>query len=171
MEQVVQNCAGNKMLFSTCQVRVVRFYVGYRPPPRPPHPPRPPPPPRSVPHRTSTASSARQCSPPDRKHYNTRSQTHDQKCNTNTQWTNTNTTTNPKTQTHNHKHNVTTNTQLQTHNHKDRSTAHNHNTQPQHTSAACLCELRSLKCHGGDFRRTVICFSYVACVAILAWRT
>ena len=35
------------LYFSTCQVRVVRFYVSCRPPPpppRPPAPPRPPPP-------------------------------------------------------------------------------------------------------------------------------
>ena len=56
---------GELLLFPTCQVRAVRFYVRRRPPPSPP-PLHPPPPPR--PQRSGwqcSASSAWQCSPPD----------------------------------------------------------------------------------------------------------
>ena len=75
------------LMFPTCQVRVVRFYVSCRasppPPPAPPAPlllallnrkcrmavvpagPQPPAPDGSVPRRTSTANSGWQCSSPD----------------------------------------------------------------------------------------------------------
>ena len=153
------------MFFPTCQVRVVRFlcqlplvlsssFSSSPPQLQVSH--------GSVPRRTSTASSRRQCSPPDSHpqdtttthNHSTQPQTQNHKHNykhpiastqpqghiRNTQPQHTTTKTHPQhtTTTHNHKHR-NTNTykaQSQTHSHKDRSTTHNHSTQPQQTTTA-----------------------------------